>query len=33
MKRVNPKTQTPVPATLLILAVGIVLMLALPVTP
>lgn len=30
MKKVNPKTQTPVPATLLILAVGVVLMLALP---
>jgi amino acid transporter len=30
MKRVNPKTQTPVPATILILAVGVVLMLALP---
>lgn len=30
MKRVNPKTRTPVPATLLILTVGIVLMVALP---
>lgn len=30
MLRVNPRTQTPVPATILILAVGIVLMLALP---
>ncbi|UNB55494.1 APC family permease [Mycolicibacterium sp. YH-1] len=30
MRRVNPRTQTPVPATILILAVGIVLMLALP---
>ena len=30
MKKVNPKTQTPVPATLLILAVGVVLMVALP---
>ena len=30
MRRVNPKTQTPVPATILILAVGVVLMLALP---
>ncbi|MFT4397455.1 APC family permease [Gordonia lacunae] len=30
MARVNPRTQTPVPATLLILAVGVVLMLALP---
>jgi amino acid transporter len=30
MKKVNPKTQTPIPATLLILAVGVVLMLALP---
>jgi amino acid transporter len=30
MKRVNPRTQTPVPATLLILAVGVILMLALP---
>ena len=30
MKKVNPKTQTPVSATLLILAVGVVLMVALP---
>ncbi|MCJ0903828.1 APC family permease [Rhodococcus sp. ARC_M6] len=30
MRRVNPKTQTPVPATILILAVGVVLMIALP---
>jgi amino acid transporter len=30
MRRVNPRTQTPVPATLLILVVGLVLMLALP---
>jgi amino acid transporter len=30
MKRVNPRTQTPVPATLLILAVGVILMIALP---
>jgi amino acid transporter len=30
MQRVNPRTQTPVPATLLILVVGVVLMLALP---
>jgi amino acid transporter len=30
MRRVNPRTQTPVPATILILAVGVVLMLALP---
>jgi amino acid transporter len=30
MRRVNPRTQTPVPATILILAVGIVLMVALP---
>ncbi|MCG7634172.1 MULTISPECIES: APC family permease [Gordonia] len=30
MRRVNPATQTPVPATLLILAVGVVLMVALP---
>ena len=30
MRRVNPRTQTPVPATTLILAVGVVLMLALP---
>ena len=30
MARVNPRTQTPVPATLLILGVGVVLMLALP---
>jgi amino acid transporter len=30
MRRVNPRTQTPVPATILILAVGLVLMLALP---
>jgi amino acid transporter len=30
MRRVNPRTQTPVPATLLILGVGVVLMLALP---
>jgi amino acid transporter len=30
MKRVNPRTQTPVPATILILAVGVVLMVALP---
>lgn len=30
MKKVNPRTQTPVPATLLILAVGVVLMVALP---
>jgi amino acid transporter len=30
MRRVNPKTQTPVPATILILAVGIVLMVGLP---
>ena len=30
MKKVNPKTQTPVPATLLILGIGVVLMLALP---
>ncbi|MFB7261690.1 APC family permease [Streptomyces nojiriensis] len=30
MRRVNPRTQTPVPATLLILALGLVLMVALP---
>lgn len=30
MRKVNPKTQTPVPATILILGVGVVLMLALP---
>ncbi len=30
MRRVNPRTQTPVPATLLILTVGIILMVALP---
>jgi amino acid transporter len=30
MRRVNPRTQTPVPATVLILVVGIVLMVALP---
>jgi amino acid transporter len=30
MRRVNPRTQTPVPATILILVVGVVLMLALP---
>lgn len=30
MRRVNPRTQTPVPATLLILAVGVILMIALP---
>ncbi|WP_029112655.1 APC family permease [Mycobacterium sp. URHB0044] len=30
MRKVNPKTQTPVPATVLILAVGVVLMLGLP---
>jgi amino acid transporter len=30
MRRVNPRTQTPVPATILILAVGVVLMVALP---
>lgn len=30
MKKVNPKTRTPVPATLLILAVGVVLMVGLP---
>lgn len=30
MRRVNPRTQTPVPATLLILAVGVILMVALP---
>lgn len=30
MRRVNPKTQTPVPATILILIVGVVLMVALP---
>ncbi|HEY9313702.1 APC family permease [Williamsia sp.] len=30
MRRVNPRTQTPVPATLLILAVGVVLMVGLP---
>jgi amino acid transporter len=30
MRRVNPRTQTPVPATMLILVVGVVLMLALP---
>ncbi|MER6254491.1 APC family permease [Streptomyces sp. NPDC001584] len=30
MRRVNPRTQTPVPATLLILALGFVLMVALP---
>jgi amino acid transporter len=30
MRRVNPRTQTPVPATILILAVGLVLMLVLP---
>lgn len=30
MRRVNPRTQTPVPATLLILIVGVALMLALP---
>lgn len=30
MKRVNPRTQAPVPATLLILGVGVILMIALP---
>ena len=30
LRRVNPRTQTPVPATILILAVGVVLMVALP---
>lgn len=30
MRQVNPKTQTPVPATILILVVGVVLMIALP---
>jgi amino acid transporter len=30
MRRVNPRTQTPVPATILILIVGVILMLALP---
>lgn len=30
MRRVNPRTQTPVPATILILLVGVVLMIALP---
>jgi amino acid transporter len=30
MRRVNPKTQTPVPATILIVVIGVVLMLALP---
>jgi amino acid transporter len=30
MRRVNPRTKTPVPATILILAVGVVLMVALP---
>jgi amino acid transporter len=30
MRRVNPHTQTPVPATILILAVGVILMVALP---
>jgi amino acid transporter len=30
MRRVNPRTQTPVPATILILVVGVVLMVALP---
>jgi amino acid transporter len=30
MRRVNPRTQTPVPATILILAVGVILMVALP---
>jgi amino acid transporter len=30
MRRVNPRTQTPVPATILILVVGVILMLALP---
>lgn len=30
MKCVNPRTQTPVPATVLILAIGVVLMVALP---
>jgi amino acid transporter len=30
MRRVNPRTQTPVPATILILVVGVVLMAALP---
>jgi amino acid transporter len=30
MRRVNPRTQTPVPATMLILVVGVVLMVALP---
>lgn len=30
MRRVNPRTQTPIPATLLVLVVGIVLMAALP---
>jgi amino acid transporter len=30
MRRVNPRTRTPVPATILILAVGIILMVALP---
>jgi amino acid transporter len=30
MRRVNPRTQTPIPATILILVVGLVLMIALP---
>ena len=30
MRRVNPRTQTPIPATILILVVGVVLMAALP---
>lgn len=30
LKRVNPRTQTPIPATLLVLAVGVVLMAAMP---
>ena len=30
MRRVNPRTQTPIPATLLVLVVGVVLMVALP---
>ena len=30
MRRVNPRTQTPVPATILIVVVGVVLMVALP---
>ncbi len=30
MRRVNPRTQTPIPATILMLVVGVILMVALP---